>query len=167
MRSTTSSCGPCARKPAASASSALLGFRSTSWLRTSTIGSASGVTPSCRMSDSATASLSMSTNRCGSRLRAAKERSRWVSGEERLPTMRKPAPDPISSDRRIRQARRIRSPSSGWRSARPRSRSAGIASTSPAFRATVVTNSTCPVRMDSSPRKRRGPCTLMSRRRPW
>ena len=70
--------------------------------------------------------------------------------------MRSPPPSPISSSRRSRYARRIRSPSAGpGRPARAAARR-GTASTSPGSRTTAVKNAACPVSRLSSPRKRRG-----------
>ena len=61
-----------------------------------------GPSPSPRSSRSADGSVSRSTNRCGSRLRAANSRSVRVPAEYRDPTIRKPIPSPRARERRIR-----------------------------------------------------------------
>ena len=65
----------------ARARSALVGFRSTSVSRSTTTGVSSAPTPSWRSRASAPPSLSRSTNRWGSRFRAANSSSRLVSWE--------------------------------------------------------------------------------------
>ena len=90
-----------AGSPAAAASSALPGLRSIRPCRI-TIGVSCGATPNRASSASAPGSLSRSSHRYGSRLRAAKSRTRRASGEYREPMIRSPAPSPIRIDRRIR-----------------------------------------------------------------
>src|SRR6266540_2917829 len=140
----------------------MLGLRSTRSRHTTT-GVSAGPTPNCRSSSSAPGSFSRSTNRCGSRLRMANRRSRRVSSEYREPTMRKPAPSPMTSVRLIRYARRITSPSIGSSATRVRSRSTGTASTSPGSSTTVLKYAACRVSTLISPRNRRGPCTRTMR----
>ena len=101
--------------PTARASSALLGLRSTFSPHQITTGVSAGATPSSRRSVSAAGYSSRSIQLCGSRLRAANSRSRRVSGEWREPTIRSPVRSPIRIERRMTNARRIRSPSTGSR----------------------------------------------------
>ena len=90
-----------AGSPTAAASSALPGLRS-SRPCTITTGVSCGVTPNWAATASADGSASRSSQRYGSRFRAAKSRTRRVSGEYFEPTIRRPAPSPMRIERRSR-----------------------------------------------------------------
>ena len=97
---------------------------------------------------------------CGRGTRAAG----GCRGEKREPTIRYAGPEPRSgSSAAAMNARRKMSLSSSSPATSARRRSAGISITSPASRTTAVRYGRAPVSRLSSPRKRWGPCTAMTR----
>jgi hypothetical protein len=137
------------------ASSAFVGFFSTSLPRQMTTGVSDDLTPNLSSkAPAASGSSSSSTQTWSSRLRAANSLRRVASLERREPIILRPKPALIPHERLAIKALRMMSERLGSWVTTSFSRSRGIASTSPPSRITAEGTTAWPVSMVRSPTKR-------------
>ncbi len=160
MRSSSS----VSESPAHSANSAFVGLLAQWPSRPITIGVADAGMLNWRSSASACSSASRSIQRNGMAFRRAKSRSRCASGEKREPMiLTTEKPWLRSSSRRMRNALRMVSPTSGSSSTARRSSAVFISSTRPSRATRALTTAARPVSMSTSPVNWPGSCTATTR----